>query len=77
VDRQDQVWWLLLIQKRQKYIENNRFGELEGLSIDLNTQSNVEAVDFQRGDGPNPPRNSPNRRQDTGNSQLMRPSYHS
>ncbi|MGB5959029.1 MAG: OmpA family protein, partial [Coleofasciculaceae cyanobacterium] len=56
-------------------IENNRFGELEGLSIDLNTQSNVDAVDFQRGDGPNPPRNSPNRRQDTGNSAINAPQF--
>lgn len=56
-------------------IENNRFGELEGLSIDLNTQSNVDAVDFQRGDGPNPPRNSENRRQDTGNSAINAPQF--
>ena len=56
-------------------IENNRFGELEGLSIDLNAQSNVDAVDFQRGDGPNPPRNSPNRRQDTGNSAINTPQF--
>lgn len=56
-------------------IENNRFGELEGLSIDLNTQSNVDAVDFQSGDGPNPPRNSPNRRQDTANSAINAPQF--
>lgn len=56
-------------------IENNRFAELEGLSIDLNTQSNVDPVDFQRGDGPNPPRNSSNRRQDTGNSAINAPQF--
>ena len=56
-------------------IENNRFGELEGLSIDLNTQSNVDAVDFQRGDGANPPRNTENRRQDTGNSAINAPQF--
>lgn len=54
-------------------IQNNRFGELEGLSIDLNTSSNVNPIDFQRGDGSNPPRNSPNRRKETGNSSINAP----
>jgi outer membrane protein OmpA-like peptidoglycan-associated protein len=56
-------------------IENNRFAQLEGLSIDLNTQQNVEPVHFQRGDGPNPPRNSPNRREETGNSAINAPQF--
>ena len=56
-------------------IENNRFTALEGLSIDLNTQPNVDAVDYQSGDGPNPPRNSPNRRLDTGNSAINAPEF--
>jgi outer membrane protein OmpA-like peptidoglycan-associated protein len=56
-------------------IERNRFAGLEGLSIDLNTQQNVDPIDFQRGDGPNPPRNSPNRRQDTGNSAINAPQF--
>jgi outer membrane protein OmpA-like peptidoglycan-associated protein len=62
-------------KSNRNLIENNRFGELEGLSIDLNTQSNVDAVDFQRGDGTNPPRNSENRRQDTGNSAINAPQF--
>jgi outer membrane protein OmpA-like peptidoglycan-associated protein len=56
-------------------IEKNRFTGLEGLSIDLNTQQNVESIDFQRGDGPNPPRNSPNRRKETGNSAINAPQF--
>jgi outer membrane protein OmpA-like peptidoglycan-associated protein len=56
-------------------IENNRFAQLEGLSIDLNTQQNVGVVEFQRGDGPNPPRNSPNRREETGNSAINAPQF--
>ncbi|HEY9613453.1 OmpA family protein [Allocoleopsis sp.] len=56
-------------------IENNRFAQLEGLSIDLNTQQNVGVVEFQRGDGPNPPRNSPNRREETGNAAINAPQF--
>lgn len=56
-------------------IENNRFARLEGLSIDLNTQQHVEPVHFQRGDGPNPRRNSPNRREETGNSAINAPQF--
>ncbi|MBE9147432.1 OmpA family protein [Coleofasciculus sp. LEGE 07092] len=39
-------------------IVSNSFGELDGLSIDLNTQQHVEPFHFQRGDGVNPPRKS-------------------
>ena len=56
-------------------IENNRFAQLEGLSIDLNTQQNVGVIEFQRGDGPNPPRNSPNRREETGNAAINAPQF--
>ena len=56
-------------------IENNRFIGLEGLSIDLNAQPSVDAVDYQSGDGVNPPRNSPNRRQDTANSAINAPEF--
>lgn len=54
-------------------IENNQFNDLEGLSIDLNTRNNVGVQDYQRGDGPNPRRNSANRRQDTANSAINAP----
>jgi outer membrane protein OmpA-like peptidoglycan-associated protein len=56
-------------------IQNNRFGELEGLSIDLNTQQNLDVSDFQRGDGSNPKRNSSNRRIDTGNGAVNAPEF--
>ncbi|MUG91963.1 OmpA family protein [Scytonema sp. UIC 10036] len=56
-------------------IQNNRFGELEGLSIDLNTQQQLDVSDFQRGDGPNPKRNSPNRRQETANGAVNAPEF--
>ncbi|ARV63333.1 cell envelope biogenesis protein OmpA [Nostocales cyanobacterium HT-58-2] len=61
---------------KSNIIQNNRFAALEGLSIDLNTERDPEDVnDFQRGDGPNPKRNSPNRRQDTGNAAINAPEF--
>jgi hypothetical protein len=39
-------------------ILGNRFNNLEGLSIDLVAQENVNVQAYQRGDGPNPLRNS-------------------
>ncbi|MEM7553216.1 MAG: OmpA family protein [Cyanobacteria bacterium P01_A01_bin.84] len=60
---------------KQNVIENNKFAALEGLSIDLNTRRNLGVSDFQRGDGPNPRRNSPNRRRDTGNAAINAPEF--
>lgn len=56
-------------------IQNNRFAQLDGLSIDLNTQLNAGVEDFQLGDGPNPPRNSANRRLETGNAAINAPRF--
>jgi outer membrane protein OmpA-like peptidoglycan-associated protein len=56
-------------------IQNNLFAALEGLSIDLNTQRNLDVSDFQRGDGPNPKRDSGNRRRDTGNGAINAPEF--
>ncbi|OUC11920.1 MAG: cell envelope biogenesis protein OmpA [Alkalinema sp. CACIAM 70d] len=56
-------------------IERNQFSDLEGLSIDLNTQHNTDVSDYQRGDGLNPDRNSPNRRRDTGNAAINAPQF--
>ena len=56
-------------------IYNNQFAYLEGLSIDLNTNHNTDVADWQRGDGLNPDRNSPNRRQDTGNAAINSPVF--
>jgi outer membrane protein OmpA-like peptidoglycan-associated protein len=60
---------------KQNLITNNRFAALEGLSIDLNAQRNLDVSDFQRGDGPNPKRNSGNRRRDTGNGAINAPEF--
>ena len=56
-------------------IYDNQFAYLEGLSIDLNTNHNTDITDWQRGDGLNPDRNSPNRRQDTGNAAVNAPVF--
>jgi outer membrane protein OmpA-like peptidoglycan-associated protein len=56
-------------------IRNNKFAALEGLSIDLNSQRNLGVIDFQRGDGPNPRRNSSNRRKETGNAAINAPQF--
>ena len=56
-------------------IYDNQFAYLEGLSIDLNTNHNTDIADWQRGDGLNPDRNSPNRRQDTGNAAVNAPVF--
>ena len=62
-------------QSRGNLIQGNGFANLEGLSIDLNTRHHVGVRDFQRGDGPNPPRNSSNRRRDTGNAAINTPKF--
>jgi outer membrane protein OmpA-like peptidoglycan-associated protein len=56
-------------------IQDNRFGVLEGLSVDLVTQGNVGVQDYQKGDGLNPRRTSPNRRKDTGNGSINAPRF--
>jgi outer membrane protein OmpA-like peptidoglycan-associated protein len=56
-------------------ITTNRFLKNDGLSIDLITDSNEAVEDFQTGDGINPPRNSDNRRRDTGNGAINAPRF--
>ncbi|MBE9109833.1 OmpA family protein [Nodosilinea sp. LEGE 07298] len=56
-------------------IRGNRYAGLDGLSIDLNTQGNTGVQDFQKGDGPNPPRNSYHRRRETGNAAINSPQF--
>ncbi len=60
---------------QRNHILNNRFSNLEGLSIDLNTRRHVGTQDFQRGDGPNPIRNSTHRRWETGNAAINAPQF--
>ena len=56
-------------------INNNRFSNLEGLSVDLITYRNEAVEDFQNGDGINALRNSENRRLDTGNGAINAPQF--
>ncbi len=74
---------------RQNQIEANRFSNLEGLSIDLVTQqgtgvygyadpvipSGTGVYEYQRGDGINPQRDTPNRRKETGNDAINAPQF--
>ena len=62
-------------RSHRNLIQGNSFSNLEGLSIDLNTRHHTRVQDFQRGDGPNPPRNSGNRRRDTGNGAINTPKF--
>ena len=64
-------------QSQRNLIRNNRFNSLEGLSIDLNTRRHSYVQAFQRGDGPNPVRNSGNRRRETGNAAINAPQFRS
>ncbi|ASC72051.1 ell envolope biogensis protein [Halomicronema hongdechloris C2206] len=56
-------------------IRHNRFTHLDGLSIDLGADDNTGVRDFQQADGPNPPRNSYNRRLDTANGAINAPGF--
>ena len=62
-------------QSKNNVIKGNRFDRLEGLSIDLNARRSYQPDNFRQGDGPNPQRNSHNRRQDTGNGAVDSPQF--
>lgn len=62
-------------QSRRDRIQNNEFGNLEGLAIDLVTQLNVDPQAYEQGDGPNPPTNSYQRRRKTGNFGIDAPRW--
>jgi outer membrane protein OmpA-like peptidoglycan-associated protein len=62
-------------KSQQNRIQNNRFIGLEGLSIDLVTWDDTGVFDYQKGDGPNPPRNTFNRLKDTGNAAINAPQF--
>ena len=63
------------VSSLRNLITTNRFQKIEGLSIDLITDRNEGVEDFQDGDGINPPRNSDNRRIDTGNGAINAPRF--
>ena len=56
-------------------LKDNRFSHLKGLSIDLLTRDHGETANYLRGDGPNPRRNTGNRRLDTGNRAINTPEF--
>ncbi|KST70384.1 cell envelope biogenesis protein OmpA [Mastigocoleus testarum BC008] len=62
-------------KSRGNLIRDNSFANIEGLSIDLNARHNAGVRDFQQGDGPNPSRDSNNRRLDTGNAGINAPEF--
>lgn len=64
-------------QSEKITIENNLFALLEGLSIDLVTRHNVGVQDYYVGDGHNYPRDTENRRLDTGNNAINTPEFFS
>ncbi len=63
------------VSSLRNLITNNRFQQIEGLSIDLIADRNQAVEDFQTGDGVNPQRNSENRRIDTGNGAINAPRF--
>ncbi|BAY82203.1 hypothetical protein NIES267_16820 [Calothrix parasitica NIES-267] len=60
---------------KKNIVRDNNFANIEGLSIDLNYRNTAGVRDFQRGDGPNPPRNSGNRRKDSANGAINAPEF--
>ena len=56
-------------------IRGNTFAALDGLSVDLGFNDESGIQDFQRTDGPNPPRNSSMRRRDTANGAINAPEF--
>ena len=56
-------------------IRDNQFAALDGLSVDLGFNYDAGIQDYQRTDGPNPPRNSSMRRRDTANGAINAPAF--
>ena len=56
-------------------IARNRFGNMGGMSIDLITRNHTGVRAFNLGDGMNPPRQSLQRRNDTGNGAVQTPEF--
>jgi Right handed beta helix region len=62
-------------QSRNNKINNNQFGNLSGLAIDLVAQLNVSPQDYQQGDGANPRTDSYQRQRKTGNFGIDAPRF--
>jgi hypothetical protein len=62
-------------QSIRNHILGNWFLGLKGLSIDLVTRHSTQVFNYTQGDGVNPPRNTGNRRLDTGNAAINAPRF--
>jgi Right handed beta helix region len=62
-------------QSVRNQILGNRFLGLMGLSIDLVTRHSTQVFNYAKGDGVNPPRDTGNRRLDTGNAAINAPRF--
>jgi len=62
-------------KSHQNLIRNNFFRRLDGLSVDLGYNHNTRVSDYQFNDGPNPPRNSRQRRGDSANAAINAPEF--
>jgi Right handed beta helix region len=62
-------------QSDRVFFKGNRFSHLKGLSIDLLSREHTEVANYLIGDGPNPSRDTENRRQDTGNGSVNTPEF--
>ena len=60
---------------KQNIVRSNTFRRLDGLSLDLVYNEDTQVSDYQFGDGPNPPRNSNQRRKDSANSAINAPEF--
>jgi Right handed beta helix region len=62
-------------QSIRNQILGNQFLGLTGLSIDLITRQGTQVFNYAQGDGVNPPRDTGNRRLDTGNAAINAPRF--
>lgn len=62
-------------KSEQNLVRNNFFRRLDGLSVDLGYNHNTRVSDYQFNDGPNPPRNSRQRRRDSANAAINAPEF--
>jgi Right handed beta helix region len=62
-------------QSDRIFFKGNRFSHLKGLSIDLLSREHTEVANYLIGDGPNPSRDTENRRRDTGNGSVNTPEF--
>ncbi len=56
-------------------VQRNFFRRVDGLSVDLGYNHDTRVSDYQFNDGPNPPRNSRQRRRDSANNAINAPEF--